>query len=266
MRFAPEVTPAARLRRLHCMPALCWHPRACGRACDAMVTDAPNRLASARMRQSLCSLRATPDLRGRIPLTSADGPSPSVGRSGTGAPYSAALRVVGAPLIGRRCRQPTVNMTLPLMRSIELPTHRATYLIGRRCRQPARRPPAPPPDRADPAATAMSTGTRAVGAPSASVGAARASSTFRAFDPDASNPATPPRTVRSAHRSPQSRRGPTSQPMTFRHCTSLGYPCNRSCPPPWLSTGGSPEAAPSSAGTHAPAAALAGLSEVDGWR
>ena len=46
----------------------------------------------------------------------------------------------------------------------------------------------------------------------------------------------------------------------------LGYPCNRSCPTPWLSTGGSPEAAPSSAGTHAPAAALAGLSEVDGWR
>ena len=40
----------------------------------------------------------------------------------------------------------------------------------------------------------------------------------------------------------------------------------RSCPTPWLSTGGSPEAAPSSAGTHAPAAALAGLSEVDGWR
>ena len=56
-------------------------------------------LASARMRQGLCSLRATPNLRGRIPLTSADGPSPrreSVGRSGTGAPYSAALRVVGA--------------------------------------------------------------------------------------------------------------------------------------------------------------------------
>ena len=47
---------------------------------------------------------------------------------------------------------------------------------------------------------------------------------------------------------------------------SARYPCNRSCPRPWLSTGGSPEAAPSSAGTHAPAAALAGLSEVDGWR
>ena len=45
----------------------------------------------------------------------------------------------------RRCRQPTVNMTLPL-RSIELPTHRATYLIGRRCRQPARRPPSTPPE------------------------------------------------------------------------------------------------------------------------
>ena len=50
------------------------------------------------------------------------------------------------------------------------------------------------------------------------------------------------------------------------HKCNLGYPCNRSCPTPWLSTGGSPEAAPSSAGTHAPAAALAGLSEVGGWR
>ena len=46
----------------------------------------------------------------------------------------------------------------------------------------------------------------------------------------------------------------------------LGYPCNRSCPTPWLSTGGSPEAAPTSAGTHVPAPAVAGLSEVDGWR
>ena len=45
----------------------------------------------------------------------------------------------------------------------------------------------------------------------------------------------------------------------------LGYPCNRSCSTPWLSTGGSPDAAPSSAGTDAPAAALAGLSEVDGF-
>ena len=53
---------------------------------------------------------------------------------------------------------------------------------------------------------------------------------------------------------------------TVRLLETPGYPCNRSCSTPWLSTGGSPAAAPSSAGTDAPAAALAGLSEVDGWR
>ena len=122
------------------------------------------------MRQGLCSLRATPDLRGRIPLTSADGPSPrreSVGRSGTGAPYSAALRVVGAP------RMPAVsprNMTLPL-RSIELPTRAP---LNRAPMPSARSTTARPATRAraDPAATAMSTGARAVAAPSASFGAA----------------------------------------------------------------------------------------------
>ena len=70
-------------------------------ACPMLACAGP-MLASARMRQGLCSSRATPDLRGRIPLNYADGPSPrreSVGRSGTGAPYSAALRVVGAPRI-----------------------------------------------------------------------------------------------------------------------------------------------------------------------
>ena len=76
------------------------------------------------MRRGLCALRATPDIRGRIPLNYADGPSPrreSVGRSGTSAPYSAALRVVArnAPRIAADCD-----------------------------RQPARRPPArrPPPE------------------------------------------------------------------------------------------------------------------------
>ena len=48
-------------------------------------------------------------------------------------------------------------------------------------------------------------------------------------------------------------------------CAHLGYPFNRSSPAPLFSTGGSLEAAPNSAGARAPAAALAGLSEVDGW-
>ena len=47
---------------------------------------------------------------------------------------------------------------------------------------------------------------------------------------------------------------------------SLGYPFNRSCPTPLFSTGDSLEDAPGSAGADAPAAALAGLFEVDGWR
>ena len=46
----------------------------------------------------------------------------------------------------------------------------------------------------------------------------------------------------------------------------LGYPFNRSSPARLFSTGGSLEAAPNSAGARAPAGALAGLSEVDGWR
>ena len=46
-KLAPmEVTPAARLRRLHCMPALCWHPRACGRACAPRAT--PDLAAGSR--------------------------------------------------------------------------------------------------------------------------------------------------------------------------------------------------------------------------
>ena len=45
----------------------------------------------------------------------------------------------------------------------------------------------------------------------------------------------------------------------------LGYPFNRSIPTPF-STGGSPVAAPSSAGGHARVAVLAGLSAADGWR
>ena len=44
----------------------------------------------------------------------------------------------------------------------------------------------------------------------------------------------------------------------------LGYPFNRSIPTP-ISTGGSPVAAPSSAGAHARVAVLAGLSGADGW-
>ena len=44
----------------------------------------------------------------------------------------------------------------------------------------------------------------------------------------------------------------------------LGYPFNRSIPTP-ISTGGSPVAAPSSAGAHARVAVLAGLSGGDGW-
>ena len=44
----------------------------------------------------------------------------------------------------------------------------------------------------------------------------------------------------------------------------LGYPFNRSISTP-ISTGGSPVAAPSSAGAHARVAVLAGLSGADGW-
>ena len=46
---------------------------------------------------------------------------------------------------------------------------------------------------------------------------------------------------------------------------ALGYPFNRSIPAPF-STGGSPVAAPSSAGAHARVVVLAGLSAADGWR
>ena len=125
MRFAPEVTLAARLRRLHCMPALCWHPRACGRAC------AP------------CARRRTSAAGSRSPLRTV-------------------LRQDENRLVDReqalRIRPPSAS---------------PAPVNCRRCRQPARRPPAPPPEPgADPAATAMSTGTRAVGAPSASFGAA----------------------------------------------------------------------------------------------
>ena len=55
-------------------------------------------------------------------------------------------------------------------------------------------------------------------------------------------------------------------PNTVPYYISSGYPFNRSCPTPLLPRGGSLEAAPGSADAHAPAAALAGLSEVDSWR
>ena len=94
-------------------------------------------LASARMRQGLCFLRARPDIRGRIPLTSADGPSPRtrIGWSdqGTGAPYSAPS---ASP----------VRRELPPMPSARSATAR-------------------PATRADPVATAMSTGAPSHGSP-----------------------------------------------------------------------------------------------------
>ena len=125
MRFAPEVTPAARLRRLHYMPALCWDPRACGRAC------APR----ARLRTSAAGSRST---------------------------MRTVLRQDENRLVDReqalRIRPPSassVRRELPPKPSARSATAR-----------PATRA------RADPAATAMSTGARAVAAPSASFGAA----------------------------------------------------------------------------------------------
>ena len=132
------------------MPALCWHPRACGR----------------------CSLRATPDLRGRIPLPSAGGPSPtreSVGRFGN------RRSVFGRPprrrraANCRRCRQPTVNITLPL-RSIELPT-RAPLSSGADAVSPLEdRPPRQPnPSRSGLRIEATASGASAAPAPPAAV-------------------------------------------------------------------------------------------------
>jgi hypothetical protein len=118
--------------------ALCAGGDARGSIAAASLHAGP-MLASARMRQGLCSLRATPDIRGRIPLTSADGPSPrreSVGRSGTGAPYSAALRVVGAANC-RRCRPPARRTSAPPPEPEQIqPPHRCprggTPSVGRR--------------------------------------------------------------------------------------------------------------------------------------
>ena len=64
----------------------------------------------------------------------------------------------------------------------------------------------------------------------------------------------------------QCRLGAREQKKGSEICRERGYPFNRSCPTPLFSTGDSLEDAPGSAGADAPAAALAGLFEVDGWR
>ena len=96
------------------MPASC----ACGRACASCVQR--------------------PDIRGRIPLTSADGPSPRtrIGWSdqGTGAPYSAALGVAGAPRIAADAVSPLGDRP---------PRHPSRYQSPQRCQQARRAMAAP---------------------------------------------------------------------------------------------------------------------------